>query len=57
MMLVITYYAEQVRPGYSIMRRDVVVDGSLVPELSGTDGSPAPTETVKRYERIYRSES
>lgn len=49
----IIYYAEPVKAGYSILRRDVVIDGELVPELSHPVGSPAPTETVRRYEYTF----
>jgi hypothetical protein len=42
-------YAEPVSEGRSIMRVDYVWDGELV--LSHTEGSPAPTETVKAHEQ------
>lgn len=48
---VIIDYAERVKEGYSVLRRDVFVGGELVPELSGVQGSPAPTATVQEYER------
>lgn len=44
-------YAETLGHGRGIMRRDTVIDGQLVPELSGEVGSPAPLETVRRHER------
>lgn len=44
-------YAEPLGNGRAQMQRDVVVDGKLVPELSGPVGSPAPIETVRQYER------
>lgn len=47
----IHYYSEVVKPGYSQMYRDIVVGGELI-ECGKQIGSPAPTETVKRYERV-----
>lgn len=47
----IQYYAEPAKPGYSILRRDVVIDGEVIPELSHQLGSPAPTEIVEREAR------
>lgn len=49
-MLVIHYYAETVKPGYSILLRDVIADGEFI-ESATRVGSPAPTATVKHYER------
>lgn len=43
-------YAEPCGKGRGIMRVDVVVDDRLISELSGTEGSPAPFETVKAHE-------
>lgn len=43
-------YAETLGNGRGIMRVDVVIDGKLVNELSGTEGSPAPLETVRKHE-------
>lgn len=47
----VDYYAESLGHGRGVMRRDVVIEGVLVPELSGLDGSPAPLATVQRHER------
>jgi hypothetical protein len=48
----INRYAETLGDGTgrAIMRIDTVIDGELVPELSGTEGSPASIETVRRHE-------
>ncbi len=43
----IHYFAEPVKPGYSILRQDVVIDGQLV--ISQNLGSPAPTLVVQTY--------
>lgn len=43
----IDYYPEPLGHGRAIMRRDVVFDGVLVE--SGTDGSPAPVDTVRAH--------
>jgi len=43
-------YVEPLGNGRAIMQRDVVVDGKLVPELSGHIGSPAPIATVRKHE-------
>ncbi len=48
----IHYYAEPLGNGRAVMRVDVVADGDLVE--SHTDGSPAPIETVRAYERKVR---
>lgn len=50
----IHYYAESVTEGRSILRRDVVIDGEMVPELSHALGSPAPTEVVEQHERTVK---
>lgn len=47
----IDYYAESLGNGRGILRCDVVVNGELVQELSGTVGSPAPMATVQQHER------
>lgn len=44
----IARYAERVKDGYSVLREDIVIGGQL--ETSIVRGSPAPTETVRRYE-------
>jgi hypothetical protein len=49
----IHYYAEGLGNGRGILRCDVVVDGVLVPELSGEVGSPAPIDTVRQHERTF----
>ena len=43
-------YPEPMAHGRAIMQRDVVIDGRLVPELSGHVGSPAPWATVAAHE-------
>lgn len=48
----IRYYAESLGNGRAIMRVDTVVDGKLID--SHTSGSPAPIETVRRYEAKYQ---
>lgn len=47
----IHYYAESLGHGRGVLRCDVVVEGQLVNELSGVEGSPAPLETVRKHER------
>jgi len=50
-----SYIDEYVEPrphGRAVLQRDVVIDGELVAELSGTVGSPAPVDTVRRHERF-----
>lgn len=41
------YYAEPLPGKRAQMQVDVVIDGRLVPELSGKVGSPAPESTVR----------
>lgn len=48
-MSFIHYYADPLGHGRAIMRCDIVVDGAMV--QSYTVGSPAPLDTVRRYER------
>ena len=43
-------YAEKLPGERGQLHRDVVIDGRLVPELSGPTGSPAPWATVKAHE-------
>lgn len=45
----IHYYAEPVKEGYSIVHRDVVMDGEVVESID--TGSPGPTPTVEEYIR------
>lgn len=45
----IAYFVEPLGNGRAVMRVDIVVDGVLVD--SHLEGSPAPIETVRRYER------
>lgn len=54
MRSLIHYYSEpvgNVADGRAVLRRDVIVDDVLVPELSGILGSPAPVATVREHER------
>lgn len=48
----IRYHAVDLGFGRAVMRREVVIDGEYVAELSGTTGSPAPIETVRQHERM-----
>lgn len=48
----VAYYAESLGHGRAIMRVDIVHDGELV--QSYTDGSPAPIETVRKYEHVVQ---
>lgn len=45
----IAHYAEALGHGRAIMRVDVVIEGKL--DHSYTEGSPAPIDTVRAYER------
>lgn len=42
-------YAESLGHGRAIMRVDLVINGVLIE--SNVEGSPAPIETIQRYER------
>jgi hypothetical protein len=46
----IAYEAEPLPGKRAQMIRTVVVDGEVVPEMTGPIGSPAPIATVRKYE-------
>jgi hypothetical protein len=52
--LVIDYYTEPRAGGRAQLYRDVVVDGDLIPELSGPVGSVAPVDTVRTHVTTLR---
>jgi hypothetical protein len=54
---VIHYYSDALPGGRAQLMRDVVVDGKIVPELSGPIGSPAPAATVREHERLITLDS
>lgn len=47
----IIYFADPLPGDRAQPRRDVVIDGVIVPELSGTIGSPGPAVAVRAHER------
>ena len=47
----IHYWAEPLPGKRGQLMRDVVVDSKIVAELSGPIGSPAPIETVRKFEK------
>jgi hypothetical protein len=55
--LVIDYYTEPRPGGRAQLFVDVVVDGELIPELSGSVGSVAPVDSVRPHVRTLRADA